>query len=171
MTGHTYDEVLSAAYWLCLRTARRVAQCCCQPKPQYNSSPVPVQGPPGRLIKPNSPEFQQENGPRLPKLANGVSAARRARLSLRRPMRVVSSCAPGTGQQLPNGFGRVKGLRPLGNLGLGSRSVHRRETGDTSESRPLTPSEHYSARRHTPVRRTCSGTTQRKSGGGPARRG
>jgi hypothetical protein len=36
-------------------------------------------------------EFQQENGlQNSSKLANGLSAARRARLSLRRPMRVVS---------------------------------------------------------------------------------
>jgi hypothetical protein len=33
-----------------LRTARRVVLCCCQLKPQHSSSPVPVQGPPGRLI-------------------------------------------------------------------------------------------------------------------------
>jgi hypothetical protein len=38
-------------------------------------------------------------------------------------------------------------------LGLSVASVHRRETGDPSQSRPLTPSEHYSARRHIPVQR------------------
>jgi hypothetical protein len=53
-------------------------------------------------------------------------------------------------------------------LGLSVASVHRRETGDPSQSRPLTPSEHYSARRHIPVRRTCSGTTQCRSGREPA---
>jgi hypothetical protein len=38
-------------------------------------------------------------------------------------------------------------------LGLSVASVHRRETGDPSQSRPLAPSEHYSARRHIPVQR------------------
>ena len=33
---------------------------------------------------------------------------------------------------IANGFGRVKGLRPLGNLGRRSTSVHRRDTRDTS---------------------------------------
>ncbi len=55
---------------------------------------------------------------RLKNRANGVSAARRARLSLRRPRRLISSCAPGSGQRFRtisvghrDGHG-VKGLRP-----------------------------------------------------------
>ena len=77
-------------------------------------------------------EIQQENG-----TEDFDASERRFRSEASAPFAPPSHArgllvCPRHWPAITNGFGRVKGLRPLGNLGLRSTSVHRRETRDTS---------------------------------------